>query len=245
MKNAKFTVRNRSAQRFAPLEAIEFTPLDESDEELGDDLNEEYYEEGDVEELDEYDEEEAEEEEVTAEELEYEEVIAEPPVRRRGRPRKTPALPQRRVAAKSSKSSGVPRLDDDLAALLLGATPPKSGGSRLSLARNEPKSPAAGSVYALASDRTMPAFDSAPKTYQPLPAEVKKRSAPRRGGWFRFCFKTFLVGGFTALACWSAYGVSLESNLPFWRETLQNSWGRFAGILFEQVHELLGLIIIG
>lgn len=248
MRNAKFTVKNRSAQRFDAFDAVEFTPVDESDDELDEELEEELqeqeYDEEEADELDEYEEEVVEEEE-EIEEPEYEEVVEEVPVRRRGRPKKASAPPARRVARSAKPSAGA-RLDEDLAALLLGSTTQKTGTGKFSVAANEPRNPApaaVSSVYSLAADRTIPAFDSAPTALKPLPAAVKKRCAPRRGGWFRFCLKTLTLAGFTALACWSAYGVSLESNLPFWRETLQNEWGRFAGIVSEQVHELFGLIL--
>lgn len=226
MRNAKFIVKNRpSPTRF---DAVEFTPLDELDEE--EDLCEEEYEEEEVEEEEDVEEVEEYEEEMIEEEPEE---IEEPPApRRRGRPRKSAAA----------------RLDNEMAALLLGAnSPSKLEPARMAKSKEPkpielaPRNP----VYSLAEPTAAFSSVSLAGPLKPLPKSVKQQCERRRYRGLRFCFKAIRIAAFTALACWSACGVSIESNLAFWREILQNDWGRLAGVLFEQVHELLGVVFFG
>jgi len=88
-----------------------------------------------------------------------------------------------------------------------------------------------------------------PAKSEPKAGSSSSETKRRRFRWGRFVFKMFFLGSFVLLSCWAACGISLESNLPFWRETFPNDWLRIAGDLFSQVqnmvgqvHELIGMI---
>lgn len=218
----------RSAPTYDLLDEIDFTPADdELEEEVEYDEESEY-------------EEEAEEIEEAAE---YEEVEEEPVVRTRQR--SAPKREGRLSAADPShgsyshnsfSSQPSATLDDDLASLLLDSSRKKRGRPRKQAERSDEK-PRAGAVYSLAPP------EPADRKMKPLPASVK--GSRKKRSWKKYFVQKLCLAGIAAVFCWSVYGVSMEANLPFWRETFRSELARFAVALLDQMNSLIGMVSFG
>lgn len=205
------------------IDDVDFTEIDETDDEA---FDAEWSEE-EAEETDEADAWDADEE--------IEEEWEEEPAPRT-RSRRTDA---KKKPTPCRKSAGKKRTDDDLAGLLLSTnlTAPKRAAKA---AESDVFGLSVSAAETIRAETTGAPISPAAEEFKPLPSSIKRKLKKR--SFARFLFKSaFLTVVFT-VGAWSVYGVSVEGNLDFWRETFGMEISLMTDALMARLSQFVGVI---
>lgn len=211
---------------------------DELDE-LIDDVDFEEIDETDDEAFDaEWSEEEAEETDETdawdADEEIEEEWEEEPAPRTRSRRTEVKKKPSVR-----RKAAGKKRTDDDLAGLLLSTdlcTPKRTAKT----VESDVFGLSASAAETARTETISAAISPAAGEFKPLPNSVKRKLKKR--SFTRFLFKSAFLTVIFIIGAWSVYGVSVEANLDFWRETFGMEISLMTDALMARLSQFVGVI---